>query len=319
MIAIFELLFYVFQVLPVGKHFYQLECDSIPLQGYYVNVQPAVRSLDMEASQNMIKSGQSIAYSIILEPTLDLTLIFDCGIPKTPLQIIYIQKTTNTSPIAIGNCTYSKAGRYHPLVSVLNRINLVNQSLRIDVEEPLSQFKVEIEDRPDINHLTSVTISASERIPFEGVFTLTIIDGASMNEKNQTRTERVQLLLSNNFTEQFYMNVSTYGRQTLHVRGGEYPTIREAQATFTIGTDISTKPQVYIVNQMGLINEDWIWVDVQWVNGIGFDVQIDYGNEKKVIVRYGQLIASQINRLVQVDENVQWKRLARQRLQVGYK
>ena len=60
---------------------------------------------------------------------------------------------------------------------------------------------MEIEDRSDINQLTSVIISASERIPFEGVFTLTIIDSASMNEKNQIRTERVQLLLSTYITE----------------------------------------------------------------------------------------------------------------------
>jgi hypothetical protein len=222
------------------------------------------------------------------------------------------------SPIILGNCSYSKPGQYHPLVSAINRINLVNQSLRIDVEEPLSQFKVEIEDRPDINHLALVTISAFERIPFEGVFTLTIIDSTSISEKNQTRTERIQLLSSNNFTEQFYMNISTYGRQVLHVRGGDYPTIREAQATFTVGTEITIKPQVYIVNQMGLMNEDWIWVDIQWINGIGFDIQIDFGNEKKVFIRYGQFITSPLNRIVKKEDNVQWKRIAKQRLHVGY-
>lgn len=223
------------------------------------------------------------------------------------------------SPIIVANCSYSKPGQYHPLVSAINRINLVNQSIRIDVEEPLSQFKAEIEDRPDINHLTLVTISALERIPFEGIFTLTIIDSTSINEKNQTRTESIQLLKSNNFTEQFYMNISTYGRQTLHVRGGEYPTIREAQATFTVGTEITTKPQVYIVNQMGLINEDFIWVDIQWINGIGFDIKIDYGNEQKVFIRYGQFITSQFNRITKKDDQIQWKRISKRRLQVGYK
>jgi hypothetical protein len=233
---------------------------------------------------------------------------------------MYIEKTMDMSPIMVGNCSYSKPGQYHPLVSAINRINLFNQSLRIDVEEPLSQFKVEIEDQLDINHLTLVTISALERIPFEGVFALTIIDSKGISEKNQTRTERIQLLKSNNFTEQLYMNITTYGRQTLHVRGGDYPTIREAQATFTIGTDITIKPQVYIVNQMGLINEDWIWVDIQWINGIGFDIQIDYGNEKKVSLHYGQFITAQGNRMMKKDDDdVQWKRLTKQRLQIGYK
>jgi hypothetical protein len=223
------------------------------------------------------------------------------------------------SPIVVANCTYSKPGQYHPLVSAINRINLVNQSIRIDVEEPLSQFKVEIEDRLDINQLTLVTISALERIPFEGLFTLSIIDSTNINEKNQTRTESIQLLKSNNFTEQFYMNISTYGRQTLHVRGGDYPTIREAQATFTIGTEITIKPQVYIMNQMGLINEDFIWIDIQWINGIGFDIQIDYGNEQKIFIRYGQFISSQFNRIIKKNDDIQWKRISKQRLQVGYK
>ena len=276
--------------------------------------------MDIEASETNIKSGQAIQYSITLEPTSDLTILFDCGTPKTLLtNHAYSEDDMDMSPIMVGNCSYSKSGQYHPLVSALNRINLVNQSLRIDVEEPLSQFKVEIEDRPDINHLTLVIISAMEQIPFEGVFTLTIIDKKSSSDKNQTRTERIQLLKSNNFTEQFYLNVSTYGRQTLYVRGGDHPTIREAQATFTIGTDITTKPQVYIVNQMGLANEDWIWVDIQWINGIGFDVRIDFGTEKKVSVRYGQFINSAVNRMVMHTDDVQWKRMAKQRLQVGYK
>ncbi|CAF0835622.1 unnamed protein product [Adineta ricciae] len=309
-------------VLSVGKHMYQLQCDDTPLQAYYLYVQPAVRSLDIEASQTIIKSGQSVQFSITLEPTIDLTVVFDCNAPGTPLQIIYIQNVTDMSPIVVANCTYSKTGQYHPLVSANNRINLVNQSIRIDVEEPLSQFKVEIEDRHDVNQLTSVTIRALERIPFEGVFTLTIVDSTSINEKNQTRTERIQLLSSNDFTEQFYMNITTYGRQTLHVRGGEFPNIREAQTTFTIGTDITVKPQVHVVNQVALVNEDFAWVDIQWINGIGFDIQIDYGNVKKVSIRYGQIMSSPMNRIIKKNDGehqIQWKRLTRQRFQVGYK
>ncbi|CAF0876615.1 unnamed protein product [Rotaria sp. Silwood1] len=308
--------------LPAGKHLYQLECDSVPLQAYYLNVQPAIRSLDIEASHTIIKTGQSIQYSITLEPTSDLTIIFDCGTPKIPLAIIHIQQTNRTSPIVVANCTYTESGRYHPLVSAMNRINLVNQSIRIDVEEPLSPIKVEIEDRSDINQLTLITIRALERIPFEGLFSLTIVGSTNNHEKNLTRTERIQLLASNNFTEQFYMNITTYGRQTLHVRGGDFPTIREAQATFTIGTDITTKPQVYILNQMAIVNEDFIWIDIQWINGIGFDVQIDYGNEKKVLISYGQFITSSFNKIIKINDgihDIQWKRINKQRLQVGYK
>ncbi|CAF1487008.1 unnamed protein product [Rotaria magnacalcarata] len=308
--------------LAIGKHLYQLECDSVALQAYYLYVQPAIRSLDIEASQTTIKAGQSIQYSITLEPTLDLTIIFDCDIPKTPLEIIHIPKISDISPIVVANCTYTQSGQYHPLVSAVNRINLVNQSIRIDVEEPLSPFKVDIEDCTDVNQLSLVVIRALEHIPFEGLFTLTIIDRVDVNVKNVTRTENIQLLPSNNFTEQFYMNITTYGRQTLHVRGGDYPTIREAQTTFTVGTEITTKPQVYILNQMAIVNEDFTWVDVQWINGIGFDVQIDFGNEKKVLIRYAQIISTHLNRMVKKNDGaheIQWKRLSKHRIQVGYK
>jgi hypothetical protein len=278
--------------------------------------------LDIEASQTIIKSGQSVNYSITLEPTLDVTILFDCGRSDIPLQIIYIAQIHDMSPIAVANCTYPKAGQYHPVVSAINRINVFNQSMRIDVEEPLSQFKVEIEDHPDINQLTSVTISALERIPFEGIFTMTIIDSTETQDKNQTRTERVQLLASNNFTELFYLNISSYGRQTLHVRGGDFPTVREAQATFTIGIDLSTTPQVFILNSVGLVNEDFIWIDIQWIDGVGFDIKLDYGDEKKVVIHYEQIASSALNRTVKKTEGtheIQWKRLAKQRLQVGYK
>jgi hypothetical protein len=290
------------------------------LQPYILNVQPAIRSLDIEVSKTTIKSGQSVEFSISLEPTIDLTIIFDCGISQIPLTILHIQQTFDLSPILIGNCTYSTSGQYHPLVSAMNHINLVNQSIRIDVEPPLSPFKVEIEDRFDINQLALITIHALEQITFEGIFTLTIID--NFNEKNQTKTENIQLLKSNNYTEQIYMNITTYGKQILHVRGGDYPTIREAQVTFTVGTDITTKPQIYILNSIGLINEDFIWIDIQWINGIGFDIQIDYGNEKKVLLRYGQFISNPFNRTMKKDDGIhqiQWKRIAKQRLQVGYK
>jgi hypothetical protein len=292
----------------------------MPLQPYILNVQPAIHSLDIEASKTTIKSGQSIQFSIILEPTIDLTIIFDCGTPQTPLEIIHIEQTIDLSPILIGNCTYSIAGQYYPLVRAMNRISLVNQSIHIDVEPVLSPFKVEIEDRLDINQLTSIKIHELEPITYEGIFKLTIID--SFNERNQTKTENVQLLKSNNFTQQLYMNITTYGRQILHVSGGDFPTIREAQATFTIGTEITTKPQVYIVNSIGLINEDFIWIDIQWINGIGFDLQINYGNEKKFIIRYGQFISNSFNRTIKKNDGIhqiQWKRIAKQRLQVGYK
>ena len=236
------------------------------------------------------------------------------------MKILHIHETIDLTAIAVGNCTYTMPGQYNPFLSAINRINLVNQSIRIDVEPPLSPFKVEIEDRPDVNQLTLVTLRATEPITYEGNFLLTIFDNSY--EKNQTRTERIQLFKSNDFTEVLYLNITTYGRQTLHVRGGDYPTIREAQASFTIGTDITKRPQAYILNQMAFVNEDFVWVDMQWVNGIGFDIEISFGQEKTVLLRYGQIITSPINRLNNRNDGkdqIQWKRLAKQRLQVGYK
>lgn len=295
-------------------------CDSMPLQPYLINIQPSIRSLDIEASKTIIKSGQTIQLSISLEPTVDLTIVFDCGTPDVPLEIIYIEEIVEYKSFILGNCTYSNAGQYQPMISALNHINSMNQTIRIDVEPPLSPFQVEIEDRPDTNQFALVTIHALERINYEGIFTLTVIN--NFNEKNQSKTERIQLFQSNNFTEQIYMNITTYGRQILHVQGGDPPTIREAQVAFTVGTEITTKPQVFIVNSFGLVNEDFIWVDVQWTNGIGFDVQIDFDHEKKFVLHYGDFIRNSFNRTVKVNDRVHlihWKRITRQRLQIGYR
>lgn len=290
------------------------------LQPYILNVQPAIRSLELEASKTTIRSGQSTEFSVTLEPTIDVTIIFDCGISGTPLQIIYIEKVIDLSPIAIGNCTYSTTGQYNPTVNVMNRINVEKQTATIFVEPPLSPIKVEIENRADVNQLTLITIRAIEQSPFEGDFLLTILD--PYRENNYTRTEHVQLLRSNNFTENLYMNITSYGKQVLHIQGGDYPTIRESQATFIIGTDITTKPQVYIVNQIGHVNQDFVWVDIQWIDGIGFDIEINYDQEKKFLVRYGQFTSGLSNRTVKRNDGIheiQWKRVAKQRLQVGYK
>ncbi|CAF0958355.1 unnamed protein product [Adineta ricciae] len=306
--------------LPLGTYLYQLECDSMALQPYILNIQPAIRSLEVEASKTTIRSGQSTEFSITLEPTIDVTIIFDCGISDTPLEIIYIEKIIDLSPIPIGNCTYSTTGQYNPTVSAMNRINVDKQSTVIFVEPPLSPIKVEIENRVDINQLTLVTIRAKEQSPFEGNFLLTILD--PYRENNYTRTEHVQLLRSNNFTENLYMNITSYGKQVLHIQGGDYPTIRESQATFIIGTDITIKPQVYIVNQIGHVNRDFIWVDIQWIDGIGFDIEINYDQEKHFRVRYGQFMTGSSNRTVKRNDGIheiQWKRVAQQRLQVGYK
>ena len=292
----------------------------MPLQPYVVSVRPAIRSLDIEASQKTIKTGQTVQFTMTLEPTLGLTILFDCGTRQTPMRILHIHETVDLSPIFVGNCTYTMPGRFNPVLSAINRINLVNQSIRIDVEPPLSPFKVEIEDRLDVNQLTLVTLRASEPIAYEGNFQLTIFD--HFQQKNQTRTERIQLFKSNNFTENLYLNITTYGRQTLFVRGGDYPTIREAQASFTVGTEITKAPQAYILNQMAFANEDFVWVDIQWVNGIGFDIELNFGEEKTVLLRYGQIITSVINRPNKGKdgkEQIEWKRLAKQRLQVGYK
>ncbi|CAF4402568.1 unnamed protein product [Rotaria socialis] len=305
--------------LPAGKHLYQLACGSASLQPYSLNIQPAIRSLDVEPSKSTIKSGQTVEFSITLQPTLDLTAILDCGASKIPLEIIHIEQTTDLAPILIGSCTYSTPGQYYPLISAMNHINSVNQSVHINVDPPLSQFEVDIEDLLDINELT-VTIRALEKTSYEGVFTLTIIN--NINERNQTMRRPVQLLESNNFTEQLDVNITTYGQQILHVRGEDFPTIREAQARFTVGTKITKKPQVYIINQLGLANKDFIWVDIQWINGVGFDIEIDYGNEKKVVLHYGQFISNAVNRIMKKIDGIhhlQWKITAKQRLQIGYR
>lgn len=304
----------------MGKHLVQLECNGAPLQPYLLQIQAMIRSLDLEASTKTIKAGQSVEYSITLEPTTDLTILFNCGLTDAPLQILHVADARNLSRIPIGNCTYPLAGQYSPILSATNRVNYFNQSLRIEVEPPLSAFKVEIESRPDTSQLTSVIIRTLEPVPFEGNFNLTIVE--RVNEKNHSRTEHIRLSASSNFTEQFYLNISTYGKQTLHVRGGEYPTIREAEVSFVIGTEITTDPHVYIVNQTAVVNKDLIWLDLQWINGIGFDIEIDFGQEKTVLVRYGQLISSPINRLIKKSDGThhfEWKRIGKQRLQVGYR
>jgi hypothetical protein len=280
-------------------------------------VQPAVSSLDIEVSKTTIRNGQSIEFSIRLEPTIDLTILFDCGTSQTPFKILYIQQTIDLSLIPIGNCTYSTVGEYHPSVNAMNRVNSVNQSILIDVQSSLSPFTIEIEDNLNVNQLTLITIQALEPITFDGLFNLTITD--KFNKTNQMKIERVQLLQSNNFTEQLYMNITTYGKQILYVRGGEFPTIRESQVTFIIGTEITTKPQSYILNPIGLVNEDLIWIDLQWINGIGFDIEIDYGNEKQVLFYYEQVLSKSFNRTMKRNDDIQWRKIAKQRLQVGYK
>ena len=52
------------------------------------------------------------------------------------------------------------------------------------------------------------------------------------------------------------------------------------------------------------------------------DVQIDYGTEKKLLIGYEQIVTSARNitgKKTEGTHEMQWKRLDRQRLQVGYK
>ena len=67
-----------------------------------------------------------------------------------------------------------------------------------------------------------------------------------------------------------------------------------------------------------IVDKDLIWIDFQWLNGIGFDIEIDFGYEKNLLVRYGQIITSPINRLIKKFP-IEMKRIGKQRLQVGYK
>lgn len=255
-----------------------------------------------------------------MESTLDLTIILDCGIVDTPVQAMYIEQVYDQTPIFIGSCTYSELGQYYPSLSAMNHMSSDNQSIQIDVESPLSAFKVDVEDHANIDQLTSIKLRALEPISYAGVFTLTII--SSFNDKNQTKIENVEFSEANNFSKKLHVNITTYGKQILHVRGGEPPNVREDQAIFTIGTDIKSKPQVYIINQIGIVHEDFIYVDIQWINGIGFDIQINYGNEKQVTIRYGHIVSNLLNRIININDGthqIEWKRIANQRIQVGYK
>jgi hypothetical protein len=128
----------------------------------------------------------------------------------------------------------------------------------------------------------------------------------------------VQFSASNDYIELVYINIATYGQQTLFVRGGDAPVIRQAQATFTIGTDMTTLPQVYVMNTLARVNEDIVWIDIQWMNGIGFDIEIEFDIKHRVRMYYGQLMTTGVNQTIESSENgMYWRRVADRRVQIG--
>ena len=304
----------------MGKHLFQLECDSIPLQPYLLNVQRAIGSLQIVASQTVIRSGQTVDFSIAFEPTRDITIIFDCNSSlRRPIQIGFIEEISASSSLFVANCTYSNPGQYQPSVSVFNSVSRTNQSIQIRVEKPLAPFKVEIQNYPDISQSIVVTVQSLEPVSFEGPFNFTIINSNS-NVKNSTSTEHIQLSASNENIDQVYLNIATYGQQTLLVTGGEAPTIRQALAVFTIGTDFTTLPQVYVMNTIARVNEDIIWIDIQWINGIGFDTEIEFDIEHRVRMYYGQWMTTGVNQTMEnVENGIMWRRIADRRVQIGFR
>ncbi|CAF1560182.1 unnamed protein product, partial [Didymodactylos carnosus] len=301
-----------------GMHFYQLKCDDIPLQPYQFYVENRITDLDIEISQSPVKSGQIVEYTVSLAPTFDVMFIFNCGQEikvNNTLQIFYVNKIDEKYRLII-QCKYDTPGQYSPMISASNKVSVFNQTTKIDVEEPIPPYHVEVENRKDITQVTLVTIRAKERIPFHGIISLTIFSSIS----NITKNETIQLSLSNNFTDYFYLNITTYGYQTLLVKGGEFPTIREASTKFSIGTDL-TSVQTYLINNYISINDNdnnLIWIDIQYFDGIGFNTEINMGNGKIITLYYGILINSPMNKIKQFDDNTSLKRLSKTRFQIGY-
>ena len=231
----------------------------------------------------------------------------------------FIEEISVRSPLFVANCTYSKAGQYQPFVSVFNSVNRINQSIQIRVANPSAPFKVKVENYSDISPRVLITIQSLEPVPFEGLFNFTIMN-SNLNVKNSTITERIQLVAWNNYIKQVYINITTYGQHTLFVSGDNASIIRQAQAIFMIGTDIITSPQVYIINAIARVNEDIVWIDIQWINGIGFDIEVEFDIEHRTRMYYGQLITTVINRTMENFENGKyWRRIADRRVQIGFR
>lgn len=177
-------------------------------------MQGAIGSLEIMPTQTVNRSGQTIDFSIKLEPTQDITIIFDChSSPKTPIQIRFIEEISDRSSLSLASCTYSKPGHYQPSISVLNSVSHANRSMQISVEVPLAPCTIGMQNHPDISQSIIVTLQSLEHVSFDGLFNFTIIN-SNPNVPNSTRMEHVQFSASNNYIEQIYINMATYGQQT---------------------------------------------------------------------------------------------------------
>ena len=272
------------------------------------------------ATQTVIRSGQTIDFSIKVEPIQDITIIFDChSSPQTSIQIRFIEEISKRSSLFVASCTYPKPGHYQPLISVLNSVSRANRSIRISVEEPLAPFKIATQNHPDISQSIIVTLQSLEHVSFDGLFNFTIMN-SNPNVPNSTRMEPVRFSASNDYVEQVYINIATYGQQTLFVSGGDAPLTRQAQTMFTIGTDTTSLPQVYVMNTIARVNEDIVWIDIQWINGIGFDIEIEFDIKHRIRLYYGQLTTTAVSQTIESNENgMHWRRVADRRVQIGFR
>ena len=265
------------------------------------------------ATETFVRVGQTIDFSITMEPTQDVTILFNCNSsPNIPIQISFLEEISDQSSLLVGHCTYSKAGEYRPVINIFNHVSHGNQSIQIGVEEALAPIEIEIGNHSDISPMIPVTIRSLESISYEGLFNFTI--------KNITRMDRLQFSASNNYTDQVYIDVSTYGQQTLFVSGGDAPIIRQAQTRFTIGSDMTVLPQVYLMKYLARVKNDIVWIDIQWIDGIGFDIEIDFGIDDRIQISYEELLTTVIN---QTMENIQYgyscRRMTDRRVQIGFR
>ena len=292
---------------------YQLECDNQSIQPYLLHVQNPIDSFEIRTNRTTIQTNEQIYFSIEIDPTEDLTILFKCNsLDQNSTQILFIQQIINPSEISVGNCNYSRSGEYSPSIDLFNHLNHLSKSIQINVEQSLIPFEIHVENSSDISQLIPVTIKLSENVPFEGFFNLTIVN-SNINMKNSTRIEYIRFSSLNNYQEKLFLNIDKYGEYTLLVTGGLSPIIHQTEAKFTIGIDLNLIPQVYIVNSIGYVNEEIIWIDFQWNDGIGFNILVQFDLENQFQFLYHQLTEKNIL------NGLFFKRIDQKHIQIGFK
>ena len=292
---------------------YQLECDNQSIQPYLLHIQNPIDSLEIFPRKEMIQTNETIDISIELNPTEDLTILFKCNsLNQNSIEIYFIEQIFNRSKFHLNRCIYSKSGQFNPSIDLFNRLSHIHQTIEIIVEQSLTPFQVYVENSSDISQSISVVVKLTENLPFEGFFNLTVL-----NEKNLTMTEQIRLSSLNNYQEKISLNVDRYGEQTLLVRGGQSPFIHQTKAKFTIGTDLNLIPQVYIVNSIGYVNEEIIWIDFQWIDGIGFHFLIQFDLQNQFQILYQQFL--QLTNEQIMENGLIFKRIDQKHFQIGFR